>query len=64
MTARRLEAARRESDGLVELAQGNASAGILYRVKRQPLQAVGVALGVGVVLGLAVGWMASSVRRE
>ena len=28
----------------------------VHRVKRQPLRAVGIALGVGLVLGLAVGW--------
>jgi len=28
----------------------------LHRVKRQPLKAVGVALGVGLVLGVAAGW--------
>lgn len=28
-----------------------------HRVKRQPLSAVGLALGVGVVLGLVVGWI-------
>ena len=32
----------------------------VQRVRRQPLRAVGIALGVGLVLGLAVGW---TVRR-
>ena len=32
----------------------------VQRVRRQPLGAVGIALGVGLVLGLAVGW---TVRR-
>ena len=28
-----------------------------YRVKRQPFKAVGIAVGVGLVLGVAVGWI-------
>lgn len=30
-----------------------------YRVKRQPLKAVGIAVGAGFVLGMAVGWIGS-----
>ena len=33
----------------------------IYRVKRQPLQVVGGAFGIGLALGLAVGWSASRV---
>lgn len=29
-----------------------------YRVKRRPLQAMGAAFGIGLVLGLATGWIA------
>lgn len=29
----------------------------VHRVRRQPVGAVGIALGVGLVLGLAVGWI-------
>ena len=28
-----------------------------YRVKRQPFKALGIAVGVGLVLGVAVGWI-------
>jgi ElaB/YqjD/DUF883 family membrane-anchored ribosome-binding protein len=28
-----------------------------YRVKRQPFKAIGIAVGVGLVLGVAVGWI-------
>jgi ElaB/YqjD/DUF883 family membrane-anchored ribosome-binding protein len=28
-----------------------------HRVKRQPFKAVGIAVGVGLVLGMAVGWI-------
>jgi ElaB/YqjD/DUF883 family membrane-anchored ribosome-binding protein len=35
-----------------------------YRVKRQPLQAVGIAAGVGLVFGVAVGWAASRLSRR
>jgi ElaB/YqjD/DUF883 family membrane-anchored ribosome-binding protein len=30
-----------------------------YRVKRQPFKALGIAVGVGLVLGMAVGWIGS-----
>jgi ElaB/YqjD/DUF883 family membrane-anchored ribosome-binding protein len=41
--------------GVEELADLKDEA--VDRVKRQPLRAVGIALGVGLVLGLAVGWI-------
>ena len=37
----------------------------VHRMKRQPLQTVGIALGVGLVLGFAVGWIGRRpARRE
>ena len=35
-----------------------------YRVKRRPLQAVGAAFGIGVAVGVAVGWIAYLRRRR
>jgi ElaB/YqjD/DUF883 family membrane-anchored ribosome-binding protein len=35
-----------------------------YRVKREPLNAVGIAAGTGLLLGAVVGWIAGSVRRK
>lgn len=32
--------------------------GVVQRVKGEPLQAIGVAFGVGAVIGLATGWIA------
>jgi len=34
-----------------------------HRVKREPFKAIGIAAGAGVLMGVAVGWIASSVRR-
>jgi ElaB/YqjD/DUF883 family membrane-anchored ribosome-binding protein len=34
----------------------------VHRVKRQPLRAVSVAVGVGLVLGLAIGWIGRGQR--
>ena len=36
----------------------------IHRVKRQPLQAVGAAFGVGLALGLAAGWIACRPGRH
>jgi len=36
----------------------------VYRVKRQPLRALGIALGSGLVLGLAGGWIGRRIRRR
>ena len=41
--------------GVEELADVKDEA--VHRVKRQPLRAVGIALGVGLVVGLAVTWI-------
>ena len=41
--------------GVEELAEFKDEG--VHRVRRQPLGAVGIALGVGLVLGLAVGWI-------
>ena len=35
----------------------------VHRVRRQPLQAMGIALGAGLVLGLAVGWFGGRSER-
>ena len=34
----------------------------VHRVKRQPLQALSVAVGIGLVLGLAIGWIGRGPR--
>lgn len=34
----------------------------VHRVKRQPLRAVGLSLGIGLVVGLAVGWIGRGSR--
>lgn len=47
-----IKSVRRSVEELGDLKEEAA-----HRVKRQPLKAVGVALGVGLVLGLAVGWI-------
>jgi ElaB/YqjD/DUF883 family membrane-anchored ribosome-binding protein len=31
----------------------------VYQVKRRPLESVGVTFGIGLVCGLAIGWLAS-----
>ena len=49
---RAIKSVRRSVEELGDLKEEAA-----HRVKRQPLKAVGVALGVGLVLGLAVGWI-------
>jgi ElaB/YqjD/DUF883 family membrane-anchored ribosome-binding protein len=49
---RAIESIRR---GVEEL--GDLKEEAVHRVRRQPFKAVGVALGVGLVLGLAVGWI-------
>ena len=36
----------------------------VHRVKRQPLRAVGIALGSGLVLGLAAGWIGRRPERR
>ena len=48
--------------GVEEL--GDLKAEAVHRVKRQPVKAVGLALGVGLVLGLAVGWIGRRSGRE
>ena len=35
-----------------------------YRVKRHPFKAVGLAAGIGLVLGIAIGWATSYVPRS
>jgi ElaB/YqjD/DUF883 family membrane-anchored ribosome-binding protein len=36
---------------------------IIHRVKRQPVEAITVAVGVGALIGIAVGWMARGSLR-
>jgi ElaB/YqjD/DUF883 family membrane-anchored ribosome-binding protein len=36
----------------------------VHRVKRQPIGAVGIALGIGLVVGYAVGWIAHRSERH
>ena len=36
----------------------------IHRVKHEPLQAVGAAFGIGLALGVAVGWMACRPGRH
>jgi ElaB/YqjD/DUF883 family membrane-anchored ribosome-binding protein len=35
-----------------------------HRVKREPFKAIGIAAGAGLLLGVTVGWIATSVRRK
>lgn len=35
-----------------------------HRVKREPFKAIGIAAGAGLLMGVAVGWIATSVRRK
>lgn len=35
-----------------------------YRVKREPFKAVGIAAGIGLVLGVAVGWFGARVGQR
>lgn len=56
-TKRLMKAVRRRAEQLRDV--GDAA---IYRVKRQPLQMVGAAFGIGVVLGLTAGWVASRRR--
>jgi ElaB/YqjD/DUF883 family membrane-anchored ribosome-binding protein len=36
----------------------------VHRVKRQPLKALSVAAGIGLVLGLAIGWIGRGPRQR
>ncbi|MGE3508433.1 MAG: hypothetical protein AB7N65_06070 [Vicinamibacterales bacterium] len=40
-----------------------APADVAYHVRRAPFRAIGAALGTGLVIGLALAWWASRVRR-
>jgi ElaB/YqjD/DUF883 family membrane-anchored ribosome-binding protein len=57
-----LYAAKRAAKAIGRRVEG-LSDEAAYRVKQQPLQAVGVAVGVGVVFGLAMGWVVSRLSR-
>ena len=56
---RAIKAARRRVEGLGDLGDEAA-----YRVKRNPVKAVGIALGIGLAFGLAVGWMSRRPPRQ
>jgi ElaB/YqjD/DUF883 family membrane-anchored ribosome-binding protein len=49
---RAITSVKRGVEGLADLKDE-----AVHRVKRQPLRAVGIPLGVGLVVGLAVGWI-------
>ena len=49
-TKRALKRGRRTAEDALDSAA--------YQVKRHPLQSVGITFGVGLVCGLAVGWLA------
>lgn len=36
----------------------------VHQMKRQPLKAAAIALGIGAIFGVAVGWFASRSRRH
>lgn len=56
---RALESVRRGVEELGELKDG-----AVHRVKRQPLKVPSVALGVGLILGLAIGWIGRGPRQH
>ena len=35
-----------------------------HRVKREPFKAISIAAGAGLLMGVAVGWIANSMRRK
>ena len=49
---RTIKSVQRRVEGLGDVKDEAA-----YRVKRQPFKALGIAVGVGLVLGVAVGWI-------
>jgi ElaB/YqjD/DUF883 family membrane-anchored ribosome-binding protein len=56
---RTMKSVRRGAERLIDLTDRAA-----YQVKRRPLRAVGAALGVGMVLGIGIGWIASRSGRR
>lgn len=56
---RAFKAVRRRVDDLSDLKDE-----AVHRIRRQPLKAAGIALGIGVVFGVAVGWFATKARRH
>ena len=56
-----LHAAKRAIKSRVRAFENFKDEGV-HRVRRQPLQAVGAAFGIGVLLGVAVGWIGSRRR--
>jgi ElaB/YqjD/DUF883 family membrane-anchored ribosome-binding protein len=55
---RAIKSVQRRVEGLGDLKDDAA-----YRVKRQPFKAVGIAVGVGLVLGVAVGWIGARLGK-
>lgn len=51
---RALRRARRSAEDAIDSAT--------YQIKRHPLQSVGITLGIGLVCGLVVGWLAGRNR--
>ena len=58
-TKRAMKAARRRVEQLRDVKEA-----AIYRVKRQPVQAVGAAFGIGVAFGLIAAWGVSRARRR
>lgn len=56
---RALKSVRR---GVEEL--GDLKDEAVHRVKRQPIKALSVAVGIGLVLGLAIGWIGRGPRQQ
>ncbi len=46
--------------GVEEL--GDLKDGAMYRMKQQPLKTLGAAVGIGLVLGVAIGWIGRGPR--
>jgi ElaB/YqjD/DUF883 family membrane-anchored ribosome-binding protein len=56
---RALKTARRRVDEL-----GDVKNEVIHRVRRQPVQAIGIAFAAGIVAGAVVGWIAHPAPRS
>jgi ElaB/YqjD/DUF883 family membrane-anchored ribosome-binding protein len=56
---RAFKAARRRADDFADLKDE-----AIHRIRRQPFKSAGIALGIGMALGVCVGWFASRSRRD
>ncbi|MEO8678239.1 MAG: hypothetical protein ABI665_04285 [Vicinamibacterales bacterium] len=56
---RAFKAVRRSADDFADLKDE-----AVHRIRRQPFKSAGIALGIGVVLGVAVGWFATRQCRH